>query len=63
MKITFNLSASEVKGIKNYLKAVDGIEKPTTQGVKNAFDWKGFLYAQQESVSRYILQAQSEEAA
>ena len=54
MKIVIELTKEEVKGIREYLKQVDGIEKPTAKDVKNAFDWKGFLYSQRESVSNYI---------
>lgn len=35
MKITVTIEDYEVKGIKAYLKAVDGIEKPTAKDVKN----------------------------
>jgi hypothetical protein len=56
MKITFELTDAEVKGIKAYLKATGETDKPTNKDVKNAFDWKGFLYSNQEAVSDYIKQ-------
>lgn len=58
MKLTIELTDAEVRGIKEYLKATDGIKNPTNKDVKNAFDWKGFLYARQESVSFYIQEAE-----
>ena len=54
MKITIELTPKEVKGIKNYLKEVCDIENPTRQDIVNNFDFKGFFYSPQESVSDYI---------
>jgi hypothetical protein len=55
MKITIELTNAEVEGIKDYLKDVDGIEKPTKEDIKifiNGFI--GGIHAPQESVSDYI---------
>lgn len=57
MKITIELNDSEVKGIKAYLKEVDGINKPSKDDVKFFID--GIIqsiHAPQESVSDYIRQ-------
>lgn len=53
MKITIELTPSEVKGIKAYLKEVSGIPNPIQKDIKEQFDWKGWIYAPQESISQY----------
>lgn len=35
MKISIELTENEVRGIKNYLKEVDGIEKPTKEDIRS----------------------------
>lgn len=55
MKITIELTEAEVKGIKAYLKEVDGTEKPTKEDVKIFIDGiVQIIHAPQESVSNYI---------
>ena len=57
MKITIELTEAEVKGIKAYLKEVDGTEKPTKEDVKIFIDGiVQTIHAPQESVSNYIKQ-------
>lgn len=57
MKITIELTEAEVKGIKAYLKEVDGTEKPTKEDVKIFIDGiVQIIHAPQESVSNYIKQ-------
>lgn len=55
MKVTIELSEAEVKGIREYLKEVDG-EKPTAKDVKEYVQGmaKGIINAPQEAVSDYI---------
>lgn len=57
MKITIELTAAEVKGIKNYLKEVEGIENPSQKDIKEQFDWKGWIHNPKESLSDYIRMA------
>jgi hypothetical protein len=57
MKITINLSESEVKGIKQYLKEVCDNDKPTKEDIKLFID--GVVHtinSPKESVSHYIKQ-------
>lgn len=54
------MSASEVKGMKAYLKEVADIPNPTPKDIKEQFDWKGWIHAPQESVSHYIKQFENE---
>ena len=55
MKVTIELTDAEVKGIKEYLKEVDGIEKPTKKDVEREVrSLTGLLHAPQEAVSHYI---------
>lgn len=56
MKITITLHDYQVKGIKNYLKEVSDIAKPTKEDVANEI--KGIIYGNLEAprcaVSDYI---------
>lgn len=55
MKITITLSEAEVKGIKDYLKEVDGIEKPTKKDIQRFIvGMADVINAPQEAVSDYI---------
>ncbi len=56
MKITVELSAQEVKGIKAYIKDVDGNKKPSKQDIMQyiAGIVHGTIHAPQEAVSDYI---------
>lgn len=55
MKITVELTDAEVKGIKDYLKEVDGIDKPTKQDIKQFIDgYVNTIHAPAEAVSYYI---------
>lgn len=55
MKIMIELSDVEVKGIKNYLKEVDGISRPSKMDVKLFIDSiVQSIHAPQEAVSDYI---------
>ena len=57
MKITIELSDQEVKGIKAYLKEVDGIEKPNKADIKSLVDsYVAAMYAPHEAVAHYINQ-------
>jgi len=58
MKITIELTAAEVKGLKAYLKEVEDITNPTQKDIREHFahDWKGWLHAPQEATSWYIQQ-------
>ena len=55
MKITINLNESEVKGIRDYLKDVDGIERPTKKDITIYVDSiVQSIHSPYESVSNYI---------
>jgi hypothetical protein len=55
MKITVELTNAEVKGIKAYLKDVDGIDKPKKEDIKMFINsLVQVIHAPQESVSDYI---------
>jgi len=56
MKITINLTDEEVKGIKAYLKEVDGLKRPSKRDITIFID--GMVQAinsPKEAVSDYIL--------
>ncbi len=59
MKITVELSDQEVKGIRAYMKEVDGKDKVTKQDIQDYISGiaKGTIYAPQEAVSDYINRA------
>ena len=61
MKITIEINDYEVKGIKNYLKEVDGNDKPTKDDIKREIDGivKGYFQAQNSSLTDYINAAYS----
>ncbi len=56
MKITVELSDQEVKGIKAYMKEVDGKDKVTKQDIQAYISGiaTGVINAPQEAVSDYI---------
>jgi len=55
MKFTIELTEAEVKGIKEYLQEVDGIEKPTKKNIQIEINnFLGAMHAPQEAVSQYI---------
>ena len=56
MKITLEINDYEVKGIKNYLKEVDGNDKPTKEDIRREIDGivKGYFQAQHSSLTDYI---------
>lgn len=55
MKITVTLTEPETKGIKAYLKEVDGIEKPKKEDVANFVNsMVGAIHSPKESVSDFI---------
>lgn len=57
MKITIELTEAEVKGIKAYLKEVDGVEKVGKPQVKQFVEsLVQAMHAPQEAVSDYINQ-------
>lgn len=63
MKITIELTDAEVKGIKAYLKEVDGIDKPNKQDVTMFINSiVQAIHAPQESVSDYIKIEQQKES-
>lgn len=59
MKLSIELTATEVKGIKAYLKDVDGIEKPTKEDIRTFLQGivNGVLQSSAESVANYIAEA------
>ena len=55
MKITINLSKTEANGIKEYLKFVDDIDKPTKEDVRIYLNTIiGIIHSPREAVSDYI---------
>lgn len=59
MNITIKLSKAEESGIKNYLREVDGIEKPSKQDVQVFIEGMvQSIHAPQEAVSDYIRAAE-----
>lgn len=56
MKIFINLSEAEVKGIKEYLKTVDGIEKPLKKDIQNEVKGivNGAFQSQHSALADYI---------
>lgn len=60
MNITIKLSKAEETGIKNYLREVDGIEKPSKQDVQVFIEGiVQSIHAPQEAVSDYIKAAET----
>lgn len=59
MKISIELTESEVRGIKNYLQDVDGIEKPSKEDIRNFLNGivSTTLHSPAESVANYISEA------
>jgi hypothetical protein len=61
MKITIELTEAEVKGIKNYLKAVDDIKRPTKADITREIDsYVQAIHAPNCAISDYIKQAEAE---
>jgi hypothetical protein len=55
MKITINLTEAEVKGIKEYLKEIGDVEKPTKEDIKQFIEgYVSTIHAPSESVNDYI---------
>lgn len=55
MKFTIELTKAEVSGIKDYLKEVDGIEKPTKKDILVEIkSYLGVMHSPREAVSNYI---------
>lgn len=56
MKITIELTEAEVKGIKAYMKEVDGNNKPSKSDIQQYISGiaTGLIHAPQEAVSDYI---------
>jgi hypothetical protein len=56
MKLTIELDEAEVKGIKAYLKEVDGIEKPTKQDIQKAVsgELQAMFQSSHSSLADYI---------
>lgn len=55
MKITISLTDAETKGIKSYLKEVDGVDKPTKDDVKSFIDsLVQAIHSPTEAVSDHI---------
>ena len=54
MNITIKLTSAQVKGYKDYLKDVDGMEKPTKKDIE--FEVKNllFCYIEADAVNDYI---------
>jgi hypothetical protein len=56
MKITITISEAEEKGIKDYLKEVDEIKRPSKRDVQKFISsYIDIINSPQESVSTYIL--------
>jgi hypothetical protein len=56
VKITIELSDAQVRGLKNYLKEVCDIEKPTKQDIKEELqsELESFMQSDRTAVADYI---------
>jgi hypothetical protein len=62
MKITFNLTEAQIKGIKAYIKETSGIEKPTKQDIQQELQGEivALLQSPQSAMADYIRQFENQ---